>query len=246
MVTGCTITPLFDALGFHRDHPASRSKVAGGCSGVLVDLVRSGRSISPSSGRDRPPGARVAAIAPPRRGRADGSVGRSPRSLSDLCTFRSCAGGTGVRAGSTRSARRPTPPARDRAASQRRRRPGRQPSRQLLRRRRPHLRGVGQRPCRPASARSGLRSRRPSPARPQCGGPLLPRRLPRSRLIPADVAHARDRSGGLGADGTTPQVWAGEPITVALVVSTLERAGCLDSTDPRGRRRRQDRRSPLS
>jgi DNA-binding transcriptional LysR family regulator len=43
MVTGCTITPLFDALsGFHRDHPGIEIELVEDASDALVDLVRSG------------------------------------------------------------------------------------------------------------------------------------------------------------------------------------------------------------
>ncbi|MGZ4757740.1 MAG: LysR family transcriptional regulator [Acidimicrobiales bacterium] len=43
MVTGCTITPLFDALAaFHRDHPAITVELVEDNSDRLVDLVRTG------------------------------------------------------------------------------------------------------------------------------------------------------------------------------------------------------------
>ena len=43
MVTGCTITPLFDALsGFHRDHPGIEIELVEDTSDVLVELIRSG------------------------------------------------------------------------------------------------------------------------------------------------------------------------------------------------------------
>ncbi len=107
MVTGCTITPLFEALAaFHRDHPGVELALVEDNSDRLVDSVRIGAADlvlvgsagPPPAGVDRLPivSERLAAAVPPDHPLA----GREGVSLAEICGYPLVClpPGTGIRA----------------------------------------------------------------------------------------------------------------------------------------------------